>query len=198
MGTFCDFAEGSHAKTRQMRNCRKPASKQSPKGNYLRKLLRITKKRWISFAVYKEISVDVYHDRYQIEKICLNAYHCKYEIGEILSESVSLYTLKRQFISDITQCTHTSRIGASSMALYHRTTVNTRKKLRFRWQASQKCTFLLLSGAPEPHMPPSGGRKSGDDNIVNAAKVDSRQHCRNSKLSKEGLLSKQNTICILK
>ena len=39
---------------------------------------------------------------------------------------------------------------------------------------------------------------SGDDNIVTAAKVDYRQRCRNSKLSKEGLLSKQNTICILK
>ena len=39
---------------------------------------------------------------------------------------------------------------------------------------------------------------SGDDNIANAAKVDYRQRCRNSKLSKEGLLSKQNTICTLK
>ena len=36
-------------------------------------------------------------------------------------------------------------------------------------------------------MPPSGGRKSGDDNIVTAAKVDSRQRCRNSKLSKGGI-----------
>ncbi len=141
---------------------------------------------------------NMYHDRYQIEKIPLNAYHCKYGISEILSESVSLYTLKRRFNPDITHCTHTSRIGASSMALYHRTTVKTRKKLRFRWQASQKCTFLLFSGVPEPHMPPSGGRMSGDDNVVTAAKVDSRQHCRITKLSKEGLLSKQNTICTLK
>ena len=141
---------------------------------------------------------NMYHDRYQIRKIRLNVYHCKYEICGILHESVSLYILKRQFNSDVTQCTHTSRIGASSMALYHRTTVKTRKKLRFRWQASQKCTFLQLSGVPEPHMPPSGGRKSGNDHIVNTAKMDSRQRCRNSKLSKEGLLSKPNTICTLK
>ena len=73
------------------------------------------------------------------------------------------------------------------MAPYHRTTVKTRKKLRFRWQASQKCTFLLLSGVPEPHMPPSGGRKSGDDNIVTAAQVDSRQHCRNTNYLKGGI-----------
>ena len=161
-------------------------------------LSQITGKRQISSAAYRAISGNAHHDRYQIEEICLDAYHCQYEISEILTESVSLYTLKRQFISDITQCTHTSRIGASSMALYHRATVKTRKKLRFRWQASKKCTFLLLSGVPEPHMPPSGGRMSGNDNIVNDTKVDSRQHCRNSKLSKEGLLSKQNTICTLK
>ena len=142
--------------------------------------------------------MEAYHDRYQIEKIPLNAYHCKYEISGTLPESVSLYTLKRQFNSDITQRTHTSRKGTSSRALCHWTIIKVRKKLRFRWQASQKCTFLLLSGVPEPHMPPSGGRMSGDDNIVTAAKVDYRQRCRNSKLSKEGLLSKQNTICILK
>ena len=38
-------------------------------------------------------------------------------------------------------------------------------------------------------MPPSGGRKSGNDNIVTAAKVDSRQRCRNSKLNKGGIAS---------
>ena len=62
------------------------------------------------------------------------------------------------------------------------------KKLRFEWQASQKCTFLLLSGVPEPHIPPSGGRKSGDDNIVTAAKVDSRQCCQNTKYRKGGTI----------
>ena len=34
-------------------------------------------------------------------------YHCKYGISEILPESVSLYTLKRQSNSDATQYTHT-------------------------------------------------------------------------------------------
>ncbi len=100
-----------------------PASRQRPSQNWLRMLLRITKKRWISFAVYKEISVDVYHDRYQIEKIPLNAYHGKYGISGILPESVSLYILKWQYNSGITQCTHTSRKGASSRTLCHRTTV---------------------------------------------------------------------------
>ena len=55
-------------------------------------------------------------------------------------------------------------------------------------QASQKCTFLLLSGVPEPHMPPSGGRKSGDDNIVTAAQVDFRQHCQNTNYRKGGTI----------
>lgn len=175
-----------------------PAFKLDFKRNRLRKMWQITGKRWISSAVYRGIRENAYHDRYQIEEIFHDVYHCMYEISGILPESVSLYTLKRQFISDITQCAHTFRKGASSRVLYHLTTVKTRKKLRFRWQASQKCTFLLLSGVPEPHMPPSGGRMSGDDNVVTAAKVDSRQRCRNSKLSKEGLLSNQNTICTLK
>ena len=52
-------------------------------------------------------------------------YHCKYGISEILPESVSLYTLKRRFNSDITHCTHTSPKGASSRALFHRETVKT-------------------------------------------------------------------------
>jgi len=107
--------------------------------------------------------VEAYHDRYQIEKIPLNAYHCKYEISGTLPESVSLYTLKRQFNSDITQRTHTSRKGTSSRALCHWTIIKVRNKLRFRWQASQKCTFLLLTGVPEPHMPPAGGEKIGSD-----------------------------------
>ena len=153
-------------------------------------LLRITGKHWISFAAYREISVDAYHDMYQIEEICLNAYHRKYEISKILPESVSLYILKRQFNSDITQCAHTFRKGASSMAPYHRTTVKTRKKLRFRWQASQKCTFLLLSGVPEPHMPPAGGERSSSDRYPMRFKF--------SNTAKEELPSKQNTICTLK
>ena len=175
-----------------------PAFRQHPKQSCLRKLAQITKKPWISFAAYRAISRDAYHDRYQIEEIPLNAYRCKYEISGILLESVSLYTLKWRFNPDITHCTHTSPKGASSRALFHRATVKTRKKLRFGWQASQKCTFLLFSGVPEPHMPPSGGRMIGNDSIVTAAKVDSRQHCRNTKYSKEGSLSKQNTICTLK
>ncbi len=36
-------------------------------------------------------------------------------------------------------------------------------------------------------MLPSGGRKSGDDNVVNAAQVDSRQHCRNTNYLKGGI-----------
>lgn len=36
-------------------------------------------------------------------------------------------------------------------------------------------------------MPPSGGRMSGDDNIVTAAQVDSRQHCRNTNYLKGGI-----------
>ena len=39
----------------------------------------------------------MYHDRYQIEKIPLNAYHRKYEISGTLPESVSLYTFKWEF-----------------------------------------------------------------------------------------------------
>ena len=116
-------------------------------------------------------------------KFCPNLYNCAHSNG-IQFRHCAMYTHipKRRFIKDAPPSGNRK---------------NT-KKLRFRWQASQKCTFLLLSGVPEPHMPPSGGRKSGDDNIVNAAKVDSWQRCRNSKLSKEGLLSKQNTTCTLK
>ena len=167
-----------------------PASKQHPKGNYLRKRWRITGKPWISSAAYRETSGNACHDGYQIKQIPHNAYHGQYEIGGILPESVSLYTLNRQFNSSITQCTHISRIGASSMALYHRTTVKTRKKLRFRWQASQKCTFLLLSGVPEPHMPPAGGERSSSDRYPMRFKF--------SNTAKEELPSKQNTICTLK
>ena len=116
-------------------------------------------------------------------EFCPNPYRCTHSLA-IQFRHYAMYThiSKRRFIKG---------------ALLSANRKNT-KKLRFRWQASQKCTFLLLSGVPEPHMPPSGGRKSGDDNIVTAAKVDSRQRCRNSKLSKEGSLSKQNTICTLK
>lgn len=167
-----------------------PASRQRPKRNHLKILSQITGKPWIPFEAYREISADAYHDRYQIELISLNAYHCKYEISGTLPESVSLYTLKRQSNSDATQCTHTSRIGASSRALFHRATVKTRKKLRFRWQASQKCTFLLLSGVPEPHMPPAGGERSSSDRYPMRFKF--------SNTAKEELPSKQNTICILK
>lgn len=161
------------------RNCRKPAFKLRP---YI--------KPWILSAAYREISVDAYHDRYQIEEIFHDVYHCMYEISGILPESVSLYTLKRQFISDITQCAHTFRKGASSRALCHWTTVKTRKKLRFRWQASQKCTFLLLSGVPEPHMPPAGGERSSSDRYPMRFKF--------SNTAKEELPSKQNIICTLK
>ena len=117
-------------------------------------------------------------------KFCPNPYYCTHQNDD----SAETYT----------HCTHISQESATPPKILRFFSTKEAKKLRFRWQASQKCTFLPLSGVPEPHMPPSGGRKSGDDNIVNAAKVDSRQRCRNSKLSKEGLLSKQNTICTLR
>ena len=141
--------------------------------------------------------MEAYHDRYQIEEISHNVYHCKYEIRKIMTESVSLYTFKWEF-SRTPHALYTHIAGKRILSGVSELSRKRAKILRFRWQASQKCTFLLLSGVPEPHMPPSGGRMSGDDNIVTAAKVDYRQRCRNSKLSKEGLLSKQNTICILK
>ena len=136
-------------------------------------------------------------------KFCPNLYRCTHQNDD----SAEAHT----------HCTHISQKSATPPKILRFFSTKEAKKLRFRWQASQKCTFLLLSGVPEPHMPPSGGRMSGNDNIVNAgagslgnhvsgwlfsalqySKVDSRQRCRNSKLSKEGLLSKQNTICILK
>ena len=117
-------------------------------------------------------------------KFCPNLYRCTHQNDD----SAEAHT----------HCTHISQKSATPPKILRFFSTKVAKKLRFRWQASQKCTFLLLSGVPEPHMPPSGGRMSGDDNIVTAAKVDYRQRCRNSKLSKEGLLSKQNTICILK
>ena len=96
--------------------------------------------------------MDVYHDRYQIRKIRLNVYLCQYEIGGILPESVSLYTLKGQFISDITQCTHTSRKGASSRALCHRATVNNTEKVAI-WMASiaKMCIFTAFGCARTPY-----------------------------------------------
>lgn len=128
-----------------------PAFKLDFKRNRLRKMWQITGKRWISSAVYRGTRENAYHDRYQIEEIFHDVYHCMYEISGILPESVSLYTLKRQFISDITQCAHTFRKGASSRVLYHLTTVKTRKKLRFRWQASAKCTIFAAFGCtPNP------------------------------------------------
>ena len=41
-----------------------PAFKLRPKLICLRRLAQITGKRWISSAVYKEISGNAYHDRY--------------------------------------------------------------------------------------------------------------------------------------
>ena len=120
----------------------------------------------------------------KLAEFCLNPYSCTHQSND----SAEAHT----------HCRHISQESASLPKILRFFSTKEAKKLRFRWQASQKCTFLLLSGVPEPHMPPSGGRMSGDDNIVTAAKVDYRQRCRNSKLSKEGLLSKQNTICILK
>ena len=117
-------------------------------------------------------------------KFCPNLYRCTHQNDD----SAEAHT----------HCTHISQKSATPPKILRFFSTKEAKKLRFRWQASQKCTFLLLSGAPEPHMPPSGGRKSGDDNIVNAAQVDSRQHCRNTRFSKEGSLSKQSTICTLK
>ena len=120
----------------------------------------------------------------KLAEFCLNPYSCTHQSNDSAETN--------------THCTHISQESATPPKILRFFSTKEAKKLRFRWQASQKCTFLLLSGVPEPHMPPSGGRMSGDDNIVTAAKVDYRQRCRNSKLSKEGLLSKQNTICILK
>ena len=117
-------------------------------------------------------------------EFCLNPYHCTHQNDD----SAEAHT----------HCTHISQESATPPKILRFFSTKEAKKLRFRWQASQKCTFLLLSGVPEPHMPPSGGRISGDDNIVSAAKVDSRQRCRNSKLSKEESISKQTTICTLK
>ena len=79
-------------------------------------------------------------------------YHCKYGISGILPESVSLYTLKRQFNSDITQCTHTSRKGASSRALCHRATVNNTEKVAI-WMASiaKMCIFTAFGCARTPY-----------------------------------------------
>ena len=113
-----------------------------------------------------------------------NPYHCTHQ-NDDLAETY-------------THCTHISQESTTPPKILRFSSTKEAKKLRFGWQASQKCTFLLLSGVPESHMPPSGGKISGDDNIVNAAQVDSRQHCRNTRFSKEGLLSKQNTICTLR
>ena len=117
-------------------------------------------------------------------KSCPNPYYCTHQNDDLAETH--------------THCTHISQESTTPPKILRFSSTKEAKKLRFGWQASQKCTFLQLSGVPEPHMPPSGGRKSGDDNIVTAAKVDSRQRCRNSKMSKEGLLSKQSTICTLK
>ena len=117
-------------------------------------------------------------------KFCPNPYSCTHPNDD----SAETYT----------HCTHISQESTTPLKILRFSSTKEVKKLQFRWQASQKCTFLPLSGVPEPHMPPSGGRKSGDDNIVTAAQLDSRHCCRNSKLCKVGLLSNQNTICTLK
>ena len=89
-----------------------------------------------------------------------------------------------------THCTHISQESATPPKILRFFSTTETKKLRFRWQASQKCTFLLLSGVPEPHMPPAGGERSSSDRYPMRFKF--------SNTAKEELPSKQNTICTLK
>ena len=62
--------------------------------------------------------MDAYHDRYQIEKIPLNAYHCKYEISGTLPESVSLYTFKWEF-SQNPHALYTHIAGNQNLTVSH-------------------------------------------------------------------------------
>ena len=166
-----------------------PASKQRPKENCLRKLWRITGKHQISSAAYRAISGNAHHDVYQIEEISRDVYHRKYETSGILPESVSLYTLNRQFNSSITQCTHTSRIGASSMALYHRTTVKTRKSCDSDGKHRKNVHFCRFRVYPNPICRLRAERR--------LAQIDPMRF-KFSNTAKEELPSKQNTICTLK
>lgn len=133
--------------------------------------------------------MEAYHDRYQIEEISHDVYHCKYEIRKIMLESVSLYTLKRQFISDITQCTHTSRKVASSRALFYRPTVKTRKSCDLDGKHRKNVHFCCFRVYPNPICRLRAERRS--------AQIDPMRF-KFSNTTKEELPSKQNTICTLK
>ena len=133
--------------------------------------------------------MEAYHDRYQIEEISHDVYHCKYEIRKIMLESVSLYTLKRQFISDITQCTHTSRKVASSRALFYRPTVKTRKSCDLDGKHRKNVHFYCFRVCPNPICRLRAERR--------LAQIDPMRF-KFSKTAKEELPSKQNTICTLK
>ena len=109
-------------------------------------------------------------------KFCPNLYRCTHQNDD----SAEAHT----------HCTHISQKSATSPKILRFFSTKEAKKLRFRWQASQKCTFLLLSGVPEPHMPPAGGERSSSDRYPMRFKF--------SNTAKEELPSKQNTICTLK
>lgn len=175
-----------------------PAFELRPYMKCPRKLWQITGKPWISSAAYKAISGNAYHDGYQIEEICLNAYHGKYETSGILPESVSLYTLNRQFNSSITQCTHTSRIGASSMALYHRTTVKTRKSCDSDGKHRKNVHFYCFRVYPNPICRRRAEENAALTTLSPPLKWTLGNIAEIPTISKEGLLSKPNTICTLK
>ncbi len=116
-------------------------------------------------------------------EFCPNPYRCTHSNGNPIQTLRNVHTSgDRHFLK-----------GALPLN-NHKST----KKVAIQMASIAKMYIFTAFGCARPHMPPLGGRMSGDDNIVTAAKVDSRQRCRNSKLSKEGLLSKQNTTCILK
>ena len=109
-------------------------------------------------------------------EFCPNPYHCTHQNDD----SAEAHT----------HCTHISQKSATPPKILRFFSTKEAKKLRFRWQASQKCTFLLLSGVPEPHMPPAGGERSSSDRYPMRFKF--------SNTAKEELPSKQNIICPLK
>ena len=112
----------------------------------------------------------------KLAEFCLNPYSCTHQSND----SAEAHTHRRHISQESETLPKILRLFSTKEA----------KKLRFRWQASQKCTFLLLSGVPEPHMPPAGGERSSSDRYPMRFKF--------SNTAKEELPSKQNTICTLK